>query len=390
MIPPMHIVQLAPSLLVGGMETMVMHLASWLHAGGQQVEVLFFEKGDTLQAELRRRGVPTRRLRLLPYLWRLYPRGLVRHLARRDEIVLHGHMYAWHKATAAARRLDAACVYTQHGCEERWIRKEWREMRRSARRTDAAVGVSEEIRGFLVGRLGMPEERTRCIPNGVPDIYQHQPGAPDWGVSIPAGVPVVGMVARLARPKDPDTLLEAMLVVRRSVPDAHVVFVGEGPDAPRLRELIRERGAQGFAHLLGQRTDVPRLLHHLDVFALSSSSEGHSIAVLEAMSSRRAIVATSVGGNPDLLDGGRCGRLAPPGDPRAMADAISGLLLRRDEADRLSELARQRFLACFSLDRMGEAYLALYEEVLTNRARESAGRWRPGLPASSSRPVAPR
>lgn len=363
----MHIVQLVPSLLMGGMEVMVLHLASWLHARGHSVEVVFFEKGDTLLEELTRRGIPARRLRLVPCVWRLYPRRLVRHLARRDDLILHGHMYAWHKGTAAARWLDAACVYTQHGIEERWIQKEWPEMRRSARRTDASVAVSDEVLRFLVERLEIPREHAHYVPNGVPDIYQPDQPDPHWGVPIPPGAPVVGMVARLASPKDPDTLIDAILLVRRSVPAAHLVFVGGGPDEPRLRELIRDRNAGGFVHLLGQRRDVPRLLHHLDVFALSSLSEGQSIAVLEAMSARRAIVATRVGGTPHLLDDGRCGLLVPPGEAQPMAEAILRLLRDPDEAGRLAALATQRFLEHFSVDHMGEAYLTLYREVLARR-----------------------
>ena len=365
----MHVVQLVPSLAVGGMEVVVVHLASWLRARGVSVEVLFFEGADSLAAELGRKGVPVRRLRLLPYAWRFHPTQLIRHLAGREDLVLHGHMYAWHKCIAVARWREAACVYTQHGSEEGWISKEWREMRRSAVATQAAVGVSDEIVRFLVDRLGIPRERAYLVPNGLPDIHLAQKPSVDWGVPIPLGSPLIGMVGRLAQPKDPGTLLEALLIARERVPDAQLVFIGGGPDEARLRQRIQELNATGFVHVLGERPDVPQLLHQLDVFVLSSRSEGHSMAILEAMSAERAIVATRVGGNGHLLDEGACGVLTPPGEPGPMADAIVRLLRDPGEARRFAALARRRFLDQFGVDRMGEAYLRIYREALARRER---------------------
>ena len=89
----MHVVQLVPSLAIGGMEIMVVHLASWLHAKGVSVEALCFEGPNSLAGELRQRGVPVRRLRLVPYIWRIFPWQLIRDLAGRDDVVLHGHMF---------------------------------------------------------------------------------------------------------------------------------------------------------------------------------------------------------------------------------------------------------------------------------------------------------
>jgi glycosyltransferase involved in cell wall biosynthesis len=349
------------------MEVMVGQLASWLHDKGVSSEVIYFEEEGALAQELSSRGVSARRVRLSPYVWRFYPMRLIRHLAGHRNLVLHGHMYAWHKGVAAARWREAACVYTQHGSEDTWIRKEWREMKASARATDAAVGVSDEILEILVGRLGIPRSRAHLVPNGVRDIHQAEVSPVDWGVPIRHGVPVVGMVGRMAQPKDPDTLVDAMVRVRESLPDAQLVFIGGGPDEGRLRQRIRDRNSGEFVHVLGERRDVPLLLHHLDVFVLSSTSEGHSMAILEAMSAERAIVATRVGGNAQLLDDGACGVLTPAGQPRAMADAIVRLLQDRDERRRLALLARRRFVEHFSLDRMGEAYLAIYREALAHR-----------------------
>ena len=363
----MHVVQLVPSLAIGGAETVVVHLASWLHEKGVSVEVIYFEDAAALADTLIRRGVPTRRMSLPRYVWRLYPWPLLNHLADRKDVVLHTHLYAWHKGTAVARRRRVANVYTQHGTDERWIKRLWREMKQSVGTTDVAVGVSEDTVRLLVDRLGFPSEHAHLIPNGVPDVPRAPDAPVDWGARIPAGAPVVGMVGRQAKPKDPYTLVDAMIQVRATTPNAHLVFIGGGQDEQRLREHVQSRNAMDFVHLLGDRRDVASLLGRLDVFVLSSFSEGHSMAMLEAMAAERPIVATRVGGNVQLLAGGECGLLTPAGDAARMAEAIQRLLGNRAEARNFGALARRRFVESFSLERMGEAYLAVYRSALARR-----------------------
>lgn len=117
-------------------------------------------------------------------------------------------------------------------------------------------------------------------------------------------------------------------------------------------------------HLLGLRRDVADILHALDVFVLSTHSEGMSLAILEAMSAQRPIVATDVGGNSILLDGGKCGILVPPRDPHALAEAILELLTNREKAQQLARNARQRFLEHFTIDAMGKRYLEVYQRAI--------------------------
>jgi glycosyltransferase involved in cell wall biosynthesis len=363
----MHVVQLVPSLAIGGAEVVAVHLASWLHSKGISVEVVYFENPGTLADVLVQRGIPVGRVKLPRYVWRFYPWPLLRHLSGREDVVLHSHLYAWHKGTAVARRRRVACVYTQHGTAERWISRLWREMKRSAKDTDAAVAVSEDTLRFLLDRLRFPRARTHHIPNGVPDLGQATEATIDWGAPIAKGSPVVGMVSRLAKPKDPHTLVEAMIRVRATTPNAQLVFIGAGQDQDSLREHVQSRNAAGYVHLLGDRRDVASLLRHLDVFVLSSFSEGHSIAVLEAMAAARPIVTTRVGGNVQLLADGACGLLTPAGEAAPMAEAIQRFLGNPAEARRFGERARRRFLESYSLDRMGEAYLAVYHDALAGR-----------------------
>jgi len=152
------------------------------------------------------------------------------------------------------------------------------------------------------------------------------------------------------------------------VPDVHLVFIGDGSRRAEVEQLASQLDMSDRAHFLGLRRDVPALLHHLDVFVLSSRIEGESLAILEAMSAQRPIVATAVGGTPGLLANGECGLLVPPGDVEAMAQAILELLTNQTKAQELARRARERFLREYTIDRMGERYLEVYYQAISARA----------------------
>jgi glycosyltransferase involved in cell wall biosynthesis len=176
------------------------------------------------------------------------------------------------------------------------------------------------------------------------------------------------MVARFDEHlKDQPTLVRAMARVRKRAPQAHLVLVGDGPKRNEVERLVAQIGLEENVHFLGMRPDVAVLLHHLDVFVLSSRYEGESLAVLEAMSAQRPIVATAVGGTPGLLENGKCGLLVPPGDDASMAMAILELLENKRKAEELARRARERFLKEYTIDRMGEKYLHLYRHIVSTR-----------------------
>ena len=172
--------------------------------------------------------------------------------------------------------------------------------------------------------------------------------------------PLVGTVARLAPQKDHRTLVEAA----RLVPEAEFVLVGDG----ELREEL-ERLAEGLpVRFLGARDDVPELLASFDVFALPSLYEGLCLAVIEAQAAGVPVVATPVGGIRETVVDGETGLLVPPGDPPALARAIRRLLEDRPAAEAMATEARRRVRERFSIDRMVEETLALYEGLAKTNA----------------------
>lgn len=255
-----------------------------------------------------------------------------------------------------------------------WIRRAYRPF------VHRYIALSRQIESYLVERVGVPGERITQLYNGV-DTRRFQPAAGGRG-AIPGspfgdeGLWLVGTVGRLQAIKDQVLLARAFARAFEIVPSARehlrLVIAGDGPLRERVQQVLREAGVEPLAWLAGAREDVPELLRGLDAFVLPSQAEGISNTILEAMASGLPIVATAVGGNPELLEEGLTGRLVPAGDVDAMAQAI--LADWQDPAAARARGARAQAAAQrrFSLDGMVAAYGNLYERLLTQAASRGA------------------
>jgi len=250
------------------------------------------------------------------------------------------------------------------------------------------IALSSHIEGYLREAVGVPASRLTRICNGV-DTQRFQP-APGGRRAPIAGSPfndpalwVVGTVGRLQTVKDQVNLVRAVAQAVSTSTDARarlrLVVAGDGPQRGEVEAAVDAAGLQDHVWLAGVREDVPSVLHGLDAFALPSRAEGISNTILEAMACRLPIVATRVGGTPDLIDDRVTGMLVPPGDPQALGDALLALMQNPFAAQRLAAAARSECERRFSLDRMVADYAALYDDLL---ARQRAY---PLAPASTGR-----
>jgi len=144
-------------------------------------------------------------------------------------------------------------------------------------------------------------------------------------------------------------LLDAAALVRRELPTAHVLIVGDGPLGPRLRAQAERLGLTEVVRFAGWRDDVPRLTHAADVFCLASLWESFGLVLAEAMSMSKPVVATDVDGIPEVVSHGRTGLLVPPRDPPALAAALLAVLRDTALAARLGQAGRERVAAHFRL-----------------------------------------
>ncbi|NSW78200.1 MAG: glycosyltransferase [Chthonomonadetes bacterium] len=363
-----RILQTLAGLHLGGAEQLVASLSAWLQSRGHEVVVANLTAERAMMYAFERENIRVVQAEDRRLLSRWYPCRLAKLIHQFRPDVVHCHNTAWLKTASACWWTGTPCVFTLHNYHDRWLQQHARRLRSAARLTSFCVGVAPGIEQLFTQILGVPAERTAYIRNGIADVYMSNPPAPDWGMPIPKNAVVVAMVARFdGHQKDQSTLVRAVQMARQSVPNLHLVLIGDGPHRPAVEVLVDDLNARGYVHFLGMRGDVHVLLHHVDLFVLSSKIEGESLAILEAMSAQRPIIATAVGGTPSLLANGECGVLVPPGDAQAMAQAIVDLLQNREKAQQLAAFARQRFLREYTIDRMAERYLELYVKAIASR-----------------------
>jgi glycosyltransferase involved in cell wall biosynthesis len=174
---------------------------------------------------------------------------------------------------------------------------------------------------------------------------------------------VIGTVSRLHLVKRVDLLIRAFGLVRASHSEARLVVVGDGPEAPRLRELAQREGVGQAVSFLGAREDALRLLAGFDIYALCSAHEGGPFALLEAMAVGCAVVATPVGLAPEMLEQASAGILLREATPAALAGALEGLASSRAVRDRMGAAGREFVATHLSLGRAVGEYVQLYRSV---------------------------
>jgi glycosyltransferase involved in cell wall biosynthesis len=225
----------------------------------------------------------------------------------------------------------------------------------------------------LVRDKWIPPSRIHVVRNGIDtDFFRPQP-APVGAARAGSAGAIIGTIARLHVDKDLTTLLRAVPATLRHVPRARFVIAGSGPLQSRLEQEVTALGIADRVTLLGYRTDVRELLGSFDVFVLSSQSEGLPLVVLEAMSMGKPIVATSVGGVPEIVRDGVTGVLVPPKSPGALAAALISVLSDPAAAAMMGAAARAHVLRDHSLTSMVQATERLYENLLSARGRPVLG-----------------
>lgn len=369
MLPGLSIVHVTAPARFGGLESVVTALgAGQMERGDRVVVVAVLEPAEDpaghpfLQA-LRGEGVPVEVFRV-PARGYLRERRLLRDLLRRVEPdVVHTHGFRPDVVDAGvARRLGIPAVATVHG----FSRSPHLRMRiyealqlRALRRFDAVVPVSRILAEELE-EAGVPRDRLHLHPNA------WRPGGD--GLAGPAAREALslgeagfhlGWIGRLSREKAPDVLVEAL--GRLGDLPWTASFVGEGPMRAPLRQRVRELGLAERVRWHGTVPGAARYLAAFDLVVLSSRTEGTPIVLLEAMSASRPVVATRVGGVPDLVDG--AARLVDPEEPEALAAAIRELHRDAGLREELGRAAHRRLEVWADMDRWVGGYRRIYEHA---------------------------
>ncbi len=383
MTAPRRVVHVISSLAVGGAQRHLLQLLAE-PADDMQQDVLYFRDHD-LRRDAERLA---RRVRHVPMAggwgWTRLPQ-LTAAIRRGRYDVVHTHLLRadMYGALAARAARVQGLVATKHNLEARLEHPIWRWLhRRTAGMPDVTIGISDAVRAWAVSTGGAPASKTRMVLYGIdaaPFEDLDQAGA-RAELGIEPSARVVLCPARLDPQKNHGMLLRAFERVHRELPDTVLLLAGGRQlgsaiyerDLRALADLI---GVDGAVRWLGVRGDVRRLLAACDVVALASDWEGFGLALLEAMAAARPVVATAVGGVPEVVGDDEGGVLVPAGDASAFADALVRLLGDDANRRRMGAAAARRARKTFTLDCMRAATHAVYDEVLG--ARPAGGTTQP-------------
>jgi glycosyltransferase involved in cell wall biosynthesis len=362
------VLQVVLTLSAGGAERLAIEITKRL-AAGARVAVCCLEEPGAWAAELEPYGVPVIALRRSPGF---HPSlaGQIADVARRVGVrVLHCHQYSpfVYGSLAALRMRGLRIVYTEHGrlsdappsMKRRWAN-------RLLGRVPAAIcAVSAELRGHMLAE-GFNADAVEVVHNGI--VPGHKPASGDRQLardmlSLGPDQFVVGTAARLDPVKDLRTLVDAYARLRASAPGATLVIIGDGRERASLEQAAGRAGVADTVRFLGHRSDVRTLLPAFDLFVNCSRSEGVSLTILEAMAAGLPVVATHVGGNPELVIESCSGFLVPPGDSAALAAAIARVAAEKPLARRLGDAGRRRVEDHFSFEGMVSRYFAIYRSL---------------------------
>jgi glycosyltransferase involved in cell wall biosynthesis len=368
----MHLVL---SLEIGGLERLVVDLAREGQRQGQRITVACVERRGRLAPEVEALEIPVLCADKPPGV---RPRtvltlGALMRRARPD--VIHSHQItALFYGGLAARACGIPVVHTEHGKHytgsgtSRWVGRAagWQAAR--------FLCVSQEIADGVRAMRVAPASRIGVVVNGV-DLTKFNrcstavADALRATLGIPRAAPVVGTVGRLAEIKRQDLLLRGFARLRERRPDAHLLLVGEGPVGDDLRRLAADLGLSDSVHFAGYQGQPESYLAVMDVFALTSRSEGMPVAVLEAWAARVPVVASRVGALPEMIESGRNGLLFDFADEAGLVRLLETCLGDRALADGLRAAGHADVEARYSLAAMARAYRREYETVL----RRSSG-----------------
>lgn len=344
-------------------------LVSRLDKGGFEPEVVCLLAGGPVAEEMKARGVPVEVLGL----GRLYgPRALAelvrfaRRLRERRIDVLHTYLVSANIYGTIAARMAGVPVITSRrdvGFSRNW-RLRLLEERLINPLVDRVVAVSPAVAELTRREHGIRPGRLVTIENGV-DVEAFQPdGHPRDEARRELGLRdheiAVGVIGHLSPVKGHADFLRAAAQVYAQEARTRFVLVGDGPLRPALQALAASLGLAPRVVFAGTRADMPRVLSALDVVAVPSHSEGMSNALLEAMAMALPVVATRVGGNPDVVRDGVTGRLVAPRDPEALARALSELVKDPAARQSLGRAARRHVADTMSLSGMVRGYEELY------------------------------
>jgi glycosyltransferase involved in cell wall biosynthesis len=301
------------------------------------------------------------------------PARLLAHFRRERPDAVHTHNFFSHvRGALAARLAGIPVIHTKHGRAVRSFGWSPFLRRRLYRLADRIVVVSEETGESFRRLTGVEAGRIVVIRNGI-DFHRYEGPARDevlgaFGIR-PDEARVFGSVSRLDPVKDHGTMLKAFERSAGGRPDCVLLIVGDGPERASIERLARGLGLEKRVLLAGFTNEIPKYLAAMDAFLQPSRAEGLSLTILEAAAAGVPVIATPVGGTPEIVVNGETGTLVPVGNVEALAEAMRSFLADPKPFGRMALKLKAEVESAFSTSRMAESYLKLYQDVIAERGK---------------------
>jgi glycosyltransferase involved in cell wall biosynthesis len=354
---------------IGGTEQVIRQLVSGLDRETISSEILCIDgQVGAIGEQLQETGIPIVAVQRRPGFDRSLIRIIRTRLRKGNFDVVHCHQYTpWVYGWFAALGLPVSVVFTEHGrfYPDRYRYKAALVNQAMARTTRAMVAISEATRQALARYEFLPRSRIRVVYNGIAAL---QPDRDRMAVlraelGIPDQAFVMGTVSRMDPVKNQSMMLRAFHRFLQQCPEGWLLVVGDGAERESLQSLAGELGISERVTFTGSVSQPANHMALMEVFLLSSFTEGTSMTLLEAMSLGIPAVATDVGGNPEIVREGLNGMLVPVDDEQAFAEAMIGLWQESETRSQLGQGARSRFDERFSREVMVNAYQEIYREA---------------------------
>lgn len=368
------ILQIIDGLNIGGAEILLVDLVTGIQQAGLDVLVGYSTPG-VLKDRLEEAGVPCIRLprygRVDPFLFL----NMCRLILLEKPDVVHTHLFKsdLHGRLAAAVCRVPVIVSTLHNTDV-WAKKPLlgRIYGATAAFANQLIAVTEEVRNYQIEHTGISPRKIVVIKNGIRvEKFQPNPNRKQAlrdELRISTGIPLVGIIGRLQPQKDHGCFLRSAALIWQAMPQARFVVIGEGPLREDLQAQAAQLGLEDAVVFCGLRQDIPEVLASLNILVISSLWEGLPVTLLEAMAAGIPVVATQVGGIPEVVQSETSALLVPPGSPEALAEACLRILRDRKFAARLAQNALDVVRSQYSVDAMIAKTLMLYKEFLEAHA----------------------
>lgn len=366
----MNVMHVTYDMRIGGTEMVIKSIVEGISTNKVSQSIFCIEEplgpwGQSMQTD----GLPIFTANRRPGFDMALIKAIRQEIRLKDIDIVHCHQYTpWVYGTIAALFTSAKVIFTEHGRfypdykspKRRWINPMLNALTKQV--TSISTATAQALEDFEY----LSKNKIQVLYNGISDVIPTTKRDLHTDLSLSSDTTILGCIARFDPIKNHLMMLEGLHLAMQDGLKAHLVIVGDGEMRQPIEDKIDELHLQSHVTLTGYQSEPFNYLNAMDIFLLTSFSEGTSMTLLEAMRASKPCIVTNVGGNPEVIKDGETGIVIPNDDADALAKAISSLVKDKTKYDAMSAAAQKRFGALFSADIMCAQYLSLYTTITGN------------------------